>query len=324
MRRRHIALGFGAALLARPGRGRENWPTRPIRLIVPFVAGASSDTIARIVAARLGGPLGTSIIVENRAGAGGLIAAQTVAHAAPDGHTLLWSGETALIQAVLQRDPGYDALHDFTPVATIVENPALLCVRAAAPWRDIAALLVAARAQRGGGLRYGSGGVGTPAHMAAAAMLKLIGAEGTHVPYRGANQAALAVEQGEVDFTFAISNIALPRMQQGAIRVLLSTGAHRMAMVPDLPTLAETVPGRPVITSSSSIVGPAGIPEPIAVRLHAAVGRIVTDDAALREALTRDGGEITLAASPATYAAAWAEQFMRLQRLVELSGARAE
>src|SRR3954471_20407769 len=121
MRRRQLALALGVTFLARPGRAQDAWPAgRPIRLIVPFVAGASSDTIARIVAAKLAASLGSPVVVENRAGAGGLIAAQTVAHASPDGTTLLWSGETALIQAVLHRDPGYDALHDFTPIATIV------------------------------------------------------------------------------------------------------------------------------------------------------------------------------------------------------------
>jgi len=322
--RRQILRGLGAALMATPAAAEDRWPGRPIRLIVPFAAGASSDTIARLVAARLAEALGASIVVENRAGAGGLLAAQTVARATPDGTTLLWSGETALVQAVLHRDPGYDPLRDFTPLATIVENPALLCVRPDAPWRDIAALLAAARAQGAGGLRYGSGGVGTPAHMAAAAMLKLAGAEGTHVPYRGANQAALAVEQGEVDFAFAISNIALPRQQQGAIRVLLGTGARRMALLPDLPTLAEILPDGPVLTSGSSIVGPAGVPAAMAARLHAVVGRVVTEDAALRAALTRDGGAIGLAASPAAYAAGWADQFARLQQLVALSGVRAE
>ncbi len=324
MHRRQILRGLGAALMATPAAAEDRWPGRPIRLIVPFAAGASSDTIARLVAARLAEALGASIVVENRAGAGGLLAAQTVARATPDGTTLLWSGETALVQAVLHRDPGYDPLRDFTPLATIVENPALLCVRPDAPWRDIAALLAAARAQGAGGLRYGSGGVGTPAHMAAAAMLKLAGAEGTHVPYRGANQAALAVEQGEVDFAFAISNIALPRQQQGAIRVLLGTGARRMALLPDLPTLAEILPDGPVLTSGSSIVGPAGVPAAMAARLHAVVGRVVTEDAALRAALTRDGGAIGLAASPAAYAAGWADQFARLQQLVALSGVRAE
>ena len=324
MRRRMLLLGAGA-LIAQPATAQEaGWPNgRPVRLIVPFAPGASSDTIARIVAARLGEPLGASIIVENRAGAGGLLAAQQVARAAPDGTTLLWGGGTALTHAALQRDAGYDAMRDFTPIATIGENPAMLCVRTAAPWRDAAALIAAARAERGG-LRYGSGGVGTPAHMAAAALQKGIGAEGIHVPYRGANLAALAVEQGEVDFAFAISNIALPRMQQGAIRVLMTTGRGRNPAAPDAPTLVESIPDGPIITSGSSLVGPAGIPPAIVARIHGAVARLVTGDAALREQLTKEGGEITLSPSPAAYAAAWADEFARLRRLVELSGARVE
>ncbi|WP_439577855.1 Bug family tripartite tricarboxylate transporter substrate binding protein [Elioraea sp.] len=325
MRRRHLLLS-ASALVASPARAQGTgaaWPTRPVRLIVPFAAGASSDTIARLVMAKAAEPLGAQVVIENRAGAGGLIAAQTVARAAPDGYTLLWGGGTAITQAVMQRDPGYDWAKDFTPITTISEQPAVLCVRTAAPWRDIGALIAEAKANRDG-LRYGSGGVGTPAHMAAAAMLTLIGAEGTHVPYRGANQAALAVEQGEVDFAFAISNIALPRAQQGLIRVLLTGGGRRMGMMPDVPTLGETVPGGPVVVSVSSIVGPAGIPEMAANRVHAAVHQVVSRDTTLRETLTRDGGEIMLSESPAHYAAIWAEEHQRLTRLVELSGARVE
>ena len=321
MRRRPLLLGL-ALPLARTAAAQEL--PRTIRLLVPFAAGASSDTIARVVAVRLAEALGTSIIVENRAGAGGLLAAQAVARAAPDGATLLWGGGTAITHAVMGRDPGYDAARDFTPIATIVDNPALLAVRVAAPWHDITALLAAARAAPAGGLRYGSGGVGTPAHMAAAAMLRLIGAEGTHVPYRGANQATLAVETGEVDFAFAISNIVIPRMQQGTVRVLLSTAARRIPALPDVPTLAETVPDGPVITSGSSVVGPAGMSPALVARLHAAVNRVVTDDAALREGLTREGGDIVLSPTPAAYAAAWTEEIARLRRLVEVSGARVE
>ncbi len=323
MRRRSVMLGAAAMPLARLARAQDV-SGRPIRLIVPFAPGASSDTIARIVAAKLAEPLGTSIVVENRAGAGGLLAAQAVARAAPDGTTLLWGGGTALTHAALQRDPGYDALRDFTPIATIVENPALLAVRSAAPWRDTAAFVAAAKEARGGGLRYGSGGVGTPAHMAAAAMLRALGAEGTHVPYRGANQATLAVETGEVDFAFAISNIVLPRLQQGTVRVLMSTGARRIQALPDVPTLAELIPDGPVITSGSSIVGPAGMPRPLVARLHAAVNKLVTEDQALREALTREGGDITISPTPEAYAAEWPKELARMRRLVEISGARVE
>ena len=321
MRRRHLLLGL-ALPLARPTRAQDLPST--IRVIVPFAAGASSDTVARIVSAKLAEALGVTIVVENRAGAGGLIAAQTVARAAPDGATLLWGGGTAITHAVMGRDPGYDVLRDFTPIATIVENPALLAVRSAAPWQDYRALFAAARSAPAGGLRYGSGGVGTPAHMAAAAMLKAIGVEGTHVPYRGANQATLAVETGEVDFAFAISNIVIPRMQHGTVRALLSTAARRITALPDLPTLKETVPDGPVIVSGSSLVGPAGMPPALVARMHQAVNRVINGDAALREALTREGGDITLSDSPAAYAAEWPLEVARLRQLVELSGARVE
>lgn len=321
MLRRTVLLGSGA-LAALPARAEETWPSRPVRLVVPFAPGASSDTLARLITAKATGPLGGTFVVENRAGAGGLIACQAVARAAPDGYTLLWGGGTAITNAVMQPNPGYDVLRDFTPVTAIAEHPAVLAVRADKPWRTIAELLSAAKATPGG-MRYGSGGVGTPAHMAAAAMLKLIGAEGTHVPYRGANQATLAVEQGEVDFAFAISNIAYPRHQQGAVRILVTAGSRRMSALPGVPTLAEAVPGGPVVTSASSVAGPAGMPAEAVTRLHAAF-RTAASDPALAAAIAAEGGDITISDSPATYAAAWPEDLRRLQDLVRLSGARAE
>jgi len=322
MYRRHL-LGAAALVLARPALAQD-LSGRTVRLIVPFAAGASTDTIARMFSGKLAEALGASVVVENRAGAGGLIAAQTVARAAPDGTTLLWSGQTAITLAVMGRDPGYDILRDFTPIATIVDNPALLGVRPAAPWRDIGALLAAARTAPAGGLRYGSGGIGTVAHLAGAALLKSVNAEGTHVPYRGANQATLAVETGEVDFAFAISNIVIPRMQQGAVRVLLSTGARRIPALPDVPTMVETVSGGVVVTSSASIVGPANMSPALVERIHAAVNRVVNEDSALRETLTREGGDISLSPTPAAYAASWADEVNRQKRLVEISGARVE
>ena len=249
MRRRTALVGM-AALAAAPARAQDAFPSRPVRIIVPFAPGASSDTLARLITAKAGGPLGGSFVIENRAGAGGLIAAQAVARAAPDGYTLLWGGGTAVTHAVMQANPGYDIFRDFTQITEIAENPAVLGVRSASPLRDMAGLIAAAK--RAPGLRYGSGGVGTPAHMAGAALLKTIGAEGTHVPYRGANQATLAVEQGEVDFAFAISNIALPRQQQGAVRILCTAGSRRMTALPHVPTLAEIAPGIPPVTSTSS------------------------------------------------------------------------
>jgi tripartite-type tricarboxylate transporter receptor subunit TctC len=312
-----------ALALPRLAHAQDAFPNKPVRLVVPFAPGASSDTLARLITAKAAGPLGGSFVIENRAGAGGLIAAQFVAQAPHDGYTLLWGGGTAITHAVMQANPGYDVLRDFTPVIALAAHPAVLAVRSASPLRDMAGLLAAAKTTPGG-LRYGSGGIGTPAHMAAAAMLKLAGAEGIHVPYRGANQATLAVEQGEVDFAFAISNIALPRQQQGVVRILCTAGASRMTALPAVPTLAESVPGGPVVTSNSSVVGPAGLPEAVTRHLHGAFHAAVANDAALRAGLIAEGGEITLSASPAAYAADWPGELQRLRDLVALSGARVE
>ncbi len=322
MRRRMALAGMMALAAPRVARAQDAYPSRPVRMLVPFAPGASSDTLARLITAKAGGPLGGSFVVENRAGAGGLIAAQAVARAAPDGYTLLWGGGTAVTHAVMQANPGYDIFHDFTPVTEIAENPAVLGVRSASPLRDMPGLITAAK--RPPGLRYGSGGVGTPAHMGAAALLKVIGAEGTHIPYRGANQATLAVEQGEVDFAFAISNIALPRQQQGAVRILCTAGSRRMTALPQVPTLAEVAPGIPPVTSTSSVVGPAGLPDAVTAKLFTAFREAVLGDRMLRASLEAEGGEIILSESPAAYAAAWPAEVQRLRDLVRISGATVE
>ena len=318
MRRRTTLAGMVALALPRAARAQDDFPNKPVRPVVPFAPGASSDTLARLITAKATGPLGGSFVIENRAGAGGLIAAQYVAHAAPDGYTLLWGGGTAITHAVMQANPGYDVLRDFTPVIALSAHPAVLAVRSASPLQDMAGLLAAARTTPGG-LRYGSGGIGTPAHMAAAAMLKLIGAEGIRHPTHEDH-----VSEGEVDFAFAISNIALPRQQQGVVRILCTAGAVRMTALPAVPTLAESVPGGPVVTSASSVVGPAGMPEAATRHLHAAFHEAVANDAALRAGLVAEGGEITLSASPAAYAAEWPVELQRLRDLVALSGARVE
>jgi tripartite-type tricarboxylate transporter receptor subunit TctC len=324
MNRRDSLLSLGALGLAPLAVQAQAYPSRPVTLVVPFAAGASSDTLARLISSRAAAPFGGQFVIENRPGAGGLVAVQRVARAAPDGYTLLWGGGTAITHAVMQPNPGYDVMKDFTQIVMLAEHPAVLGVRADQPWKNIQDLFAAARAAKGGALRYGSGGIGTPAHMAAAAMLKLIGAEGIHVPYKGANQATLAVEQGEVDFAFAISNIALPRHQIGRVRILVSAGSVRMSALPEVPTLAETLKGGPVVVSGSSVIGPAGLSAPIIDRISSAFSQVMTKDEDLRTRLTAEGGSIVLSGSPAAYRADWPGEFKRLQDLIAVSGVRAE
>lgn len=326
MNRRKLLQSLGTVvalpLAARAQQGA--YPARPVSLVVPFAAGSSSDTLARLISSRAATSFGGSFVIDNRPGAGGLVAAQRMARTVPDGYTLMWGGGTAITHAVMQADPGYDVMKDFTPIVTLAEHPAVLAVRADRPWKSVQDVFAAARAAREGPLRYGSGGIGTPAHMAAAAMLKLIGAEGIHVPYKGANQATLAVEQGEVDFAFAISNIALPRHQIGRVRILVSAGSVRMTALPEVPTLAESLPGGPVVISGSSVIGPAGLASSVVDKIASAFSEVMVRDQDLRKRIAEEGGSIVLSNSPAAYRDEWAIELKRLRDLIALSGVRAE
>jgi tripartite-type tricarboxylate transporter receptor subunit TctC len=313
---------FLAAALAAPAFAQARWPERQPRLIVPFAPGSSTDQVARLIAARLGEELGMAMVVENRVGAGGLLANQAVARAAPDGYTLLFGGSGGAVAAMMSRDPGYDPLTDLLPIASFVANPALLVVPAASPIRSLDDMVAAARARRGG-LSYGSGGVGTPAHLAGAALVARLGIEAQHIPYRGANEAALAVERGEVDFAFAIVNITLPQVRAGNFRPLVLSGAARSPLLPGVPYLAEIAPGMLPITAWVALMGPAGLPPHIVLRLHEATERALNDEA-FRARLTADGGEIVRFASPAALLEHWRAEVPRQRELLRLSGARAE
>lgn len=319
MRRRDAMLVTLPMTVPAQAQAPAIWPQRPPRLIVPFVAGSSTDQIARLIATRLGDALGVSMVIDNRAGAGGLIANQAVARAAPDGQTLLFGGSGVAISAFMSRDPGYDPLTDLLPVASFVASPALLVVPAGSPLRDLDDL---AR-PRARGLTYGSGGVGTPAHLAAAALVARLGIEATHVPYRGANEAALAVLRGDVDFAFAIVNVALPMVRSGEFRPLLLSGDARSPLLPGVPCLTETLPGMLPIFSWVVLMGPTGLPGPIIQRLHDAASRAL-DDQGFVELLTRDGGQIMRFGSPADLAAHWRAEVPRQRALLNLTGARAE
>ena len=306
---------------ARPAPPR--WPEKPVRLVVPFVGGSSTDTIARVLALRLGEELGQNIVVENRAGAGGLLAAHTVQRAEPDGYTLLFSGAGLLHIRHLQRDAGFEPLRDFTPVARVVTNSAVCCVPADRPWRSVASLVAAARSGSPSGLAYGSGGVGTPAHLAGAALLKLSDAPGIHVPYNGANQATLALARGEVDFAFAIANIALPYIRDGRFRPLVYAGGRRNDALPEVPSFPEAVPGAPAVENWSAIFGPAGLPAPVVERLDRAV-QAVGRRADFAGTMARDGNEVFLSGSPEALRSFMAQEHESIGRLVRLAGASRE
>ena len=274
--KRRAVLG---ALAAGPALAQAEYPNRPLRLVVGYPAGGSTDVVARLLAERLGRSLGQPVIVENRPGASGTLGADVVAKAVPDGYTLLVgaSGEMAIARATLKAIPY--AAEDFTPIALLTEQPFLVLVNGALPVNSLAELVALAKA-RPGALNYGSFGTGTAPHLLGELLKAEAGIEVMHVPYRGSAPLMTDLLAGQVQFSFDTIPAALPHLASGRLRALALCREGRAAAVPAVPTVAEA--GMPWLLGGTwaSLVGPARLPEAIQARIGSAVQQ------AMREALT--------------------------------------
>lgn len=278
------------ALVLLPASAQEAFPTRPIRLIVPFAPGGPSDIVARIMAPRMAAALGQPVVVENRVGAGGVTGVEAVARAAPDGHTIgIGSAGALAISPRLGRGTPYDPLRDFSPITLGVLVPEPLVVPAAQPFRTLADLIAAARAQPGR-LNYASSGSGSMPHLAGEQLRAAAGIDITHVSYRGGAPLAMAIVTGEVQLGFADLPILLPHIRAGVLRPLAVGTQQRLPWIPDVPTMAEL--GYPAIDANNwhGFIAPARVPEPVMVALHAAaagtlrnaeVARLLNDQGAI-------------------------------------------
>jgi tripartite-type tricarboxylate transporter receptor subunit TctC len=278
-RRTLLAIPLAAPAFA------QAWPDRPIRMVVPFPAGAATDLRARQFAEPLSELLGQPVVVDNRGGANGVLGAEAVARARPDGHTLLYTANTthASNPALLRRLP-YDPAADFTPVFLVSEGPMFLVIHPGIPARSVAELVAYARG-RPGGLNSGYGSAS--ARVGAAMFAHLAGIEATHVPYR-ANPAGIAdVIAGRLDYMVLDSTTALPQLREGRVRALGVTSGERLTITPDVPALAEQFP-QMIITTWTGMFGPAGLPAPVLARLVAAMEEI-TARPAMVERLSGDG-----------------------------------
>ncbi|MBV8271882.1 MAG: tripartite tricarboxylate transporter substrate binding protein [Cupriavidus sp.] len=253
----------------------DNWPTKPITYVVPFAAGGTTDLLGRLIGQRLSQTLGQSIVVENRAGAGGNIGSDYVAKAAPDGYTLL--GGTISSHAInvsLYPKMPYDPVKNFQPVALIGTLPNVLVVNANSPWKSVQDVIAAARAKPGS-INFGSSGNGTSQHLAAELFTSMAGLRMTHVPYKGSSQAVQALLGNQVDLVFENSVAAMPMIQAGKFRALATTGAKRAPELPDVPTMAESGLSGYEIVSWQAIFAPAGTPMPIINKLSTEIGKII-------------------------------------------------
>jgi len=285
--RRSLLAGLaGLALFGVGAAQAGDYPNKPIRLVVAYPPGGPLDILARVLAEPLGKALGQPLIVENRAGAGGVIGSDFVAKAAPDGYTILLGSTPLAIQETLYRKLPYSATRDLTPIANLAEGPQVLVVGSKVPVKTVQELIDYGKAQHGK-LNYASPSAGGTNHLAAE-LLKLRGGfEATHIAYKGGAPAEIAIISGDVAFGFGALTGSLQQVRQGRLRALGVTSKERWPSAPDVPAIAETLPGFDV-SSWYGLLGPAGMPAEVVQRLNGEVNKILAEPATKKRLVELD------------------------------------
>lgn len=312
MQRRKLFLAAAAAALAAgvaaPVQAQE-YPTKPIRLIVPFPPGGTTDIVGRLVADKLGAELGQPIVVENRAGAGGSIGSGAIASAAPDGYTLgIATVSTHGINPAIYTNLSFDAIKDFQPITNLAAVPNVMSAHPSVPAEDMASFIALAK-QDPGKITYASAGNGSVSHMMGELFKMASGTDLLHVPYRGVGPALNDTLAGQVNVLFDNLPSSLPHIQAGKLRALAVAAPERVAALPDVPTFAEV--GLAEVNDSSwfGLVAPAGIPEAVLSKVHKAAVTVLADPV-VKERLAQLGAA-PVGNSPEEYAKQIADTIAR-------------
>ena len=311
------ALALAGALFAASALAQD-YPSRPIRLITPAAQGGTTDLLARAFGARLAEVFKQQVIVDNRASASGVIAGELTANAAPDGHTLMLAYHQHTINAALNPRLPYHPVNNFTPIVQLTTAPQLLVVHASAPARTLDEFIAWTKGYQGA-LNFGSAGIGSGGHLAGELYKLMTGVKAEHVPYKGTGPAILALLAGEYQFNFAGMLGAQPHVRSGRLRAIAVSSPQRVAALPDLPALAEALPGFEVV-GWYGVIGPANLPRAVTARLHGELVRILALPD-VRQRIVADGSE------PAGTAPEEFRQFMladlaKWARVVKESGAK--
>ena len=281
--RRFRFHAFALAVLCAAPSYAQSFPERPMRMIVPFAPGGIADIVARIVGQKMGETLGQTVVIDNRTGAGGAIAGETVAKARPDGYTiLLCSSSVAVINPLLAATTPYDPQRDFAPISLVSYAPFVLLVQPSSPLNSVRDLIAAARAKPGA-ITFGSAGMGSASHLAGELFKSAAKVDLTHVPYKGTAPAAAALLAGDIQLSVDSITAALPHLKSGRLRALGITARKASALAPDIPTVSDSgVPGFEGITWQG-MCAPAATPRPVMQVLGKAVaGAVKSPDVAQR------------------------------------------
>ncbi len=315
---RTTMLGAAAlAVLALPAQAQEAYPTRPIRMVVPFPPGAASDFLARTVGLKLNEKYGQQIVVDNRPGAGGVVGSTLVAKGAPDGYTLGMLGQPHLVNALLQKDPPYRALEDIAPVIEVATLPNVLVITPALPVKSVADLIALAKAKPGS-LNFGSAGIGSSSHIAGEAFKAAAGIEVVHIPFKLLSDVFTEMLAGRVQmYTFPLPAV-MPMLRDNKLRALAVGTPKRAASLPDVPTISES--GLPGFQSESwfGVVAPAKTPRAIVAQLNRDIDEIL-QTADVRERFQRQGAE-TVGGTPQAFGERMKTEYVRYQKLVKDAG----
>lgn len=298
------------------------YPDKPVRWVVPSVAGGGTDTTTRIIAPKFGEALGQQIVIENRGGASGNIGAEYVSRAAPDGYTILTCIASNASNIALMKKVPFDLVRDFAPVSLMVTVPEMILSHPSLPAKNVRELVALAKS-RPGQLQYSTGGVGSIQHLAMELFLITTGTKMLHVPYKATHPALIDAIAGHVPITVVASLSGLPHMRSGRLRGYGVTSAKRMSIAPDIPTIAEQgVTGYEAV-QWFGMLAPAGTPREVVMKLHAAMLR-AAQDPEVKKRFLDDGAEITVSATPEEFGALVRSEVTKWAKVVKDAGVQPE
>jgi tripartite-type tricarboxylate transporter receptor subunit TctC len=317
-----VAFAIGVALVAEAAAPAPAFPTKPIRLVVPYPPGGTTDIVARPLAKGLQESLGHPVIIENKPGAGGNIGMDYVAKSTPDGHVLAVTAVSTLaIGATIYGKLPYDVLRDLAPITQVAAVPNILVVHPSLPANSVRELIAYAKANPGK-LKFGSAGSGTTVHLSGELFKTLSGVDIQHIPYKGAAPAMVDLLGGRVDLMFDFLSSALSHIKASKLRALAVTSAKRSPLLPDVPTIAEAGIRGYEVHASFGVLAPGGTPQPVVAKLHDEIVKVLRSKE-MKEVLLAQGAE-SIGDMPAEFAATLRMEVEKWAPIVKASGARVD